>query len=112
MDTELYMVEYLLPTTALTIYEKQQMFAVKNRMKEIPAIFIKPNIENKCICEHQEDMKHIYQCQVMNNGEEHELEYENFFEGNICEQIKVFERNFEKRRTLKDNQKEQQLPSD
>ena len=44
----------------------------------------------------------------MNNGEEPEVEYENFFEGNISEQIKVlrkFERNFEKRRILKENQK-------
>ena len=115
IETELYMAEYLLPTTALTICEKQQRFAVKNRMKEIPANFSKPNIENKCICEHQEDMKHIYQCQVINNGEEPELEYEKIFEGNICEQIKVFrkfERNFEKSRTLKDNQKKNQLPSD
>ena len=45
-ETELCMAEYLLPTTSLTICEKQQMFAVKNRMKEIPAIFSKPNIEN------------------------------------------------------------------
>ena len=51
------MAEYLLPTTAQTIYERQQMFAVKNRMKEIPAKFSKPNIENKWICEHKEDMK-------------------------------------------------------
>ena len=108
IETELCMAEYLLPTTALTICEKQQMFAVKNRMKEIPANFSKPNIENKCICEQQEDMKHIYQCKLMNNGEEPEIEYEKIFEGDIWEQIKVFEkfeRNLEKRRTLKDNQK-------
>jgi hypothetical protein len=44
----------------------------------------------------------------MNNGEEPELEHEKIFEGDIWEQIKVFkkfERNLEKRRTLKDNQK-------
>ena len=108
IETELCMAEYLLPTTALTICEKQQMFAVKNRMKEIPANFSKSNIENKCICEQQEDMKHIYQCKLMNNGEEPEIEYEKIFEGDIWEQIKVFkkfERNLEKRRTLKDNQK-------
>ena len=109
------MAEYLLPTTTLTICEKQQMFAVKNRMKEIPVNFSKPNIANKCICEQQEGMKHIYQCEVMNNGEEPEVEYEKIFEGNISEQIEVFrkyERNFEKRRILKENQKKNQLPSD
>ena len=52
----------------------------------------------------------------MNNGErKNELEYEKIFEGNISEQIKVFrkyERNFEKRRILKENQKKNQLPGD
>ena len=114
-ESELSMAEYLLPTTNLTICEKQQMFAVKNRMKEIPANFSKPDIQNKCICEKQEDMKHIYSCEIPNNGENPEIEYEKIFEGNIGEQIKVFrqfERNFEKRKILKENQKKKQLPSD
>ena len=44
------------------------------------------DIENKCICGKQEDIMHIYQCEVLNTGEQPELEYEKIFEGNIFEQ--------------------------
>ena len=44
------MAEYLIPSTSLTISEKHQMFAIKNRMLNIPANFPQPNIEHKCIC--------------------------------------------------------------
>ena len=115
-ESDLSMAEYLLPSnTALTISEKQQMFAVKNRMIEIPANFPNSKSEDTCICGDKEDMKHIFQCETINNGEQPELEYEKIFEGNISEQIKVFrhfERNFEKRRNLKETKKECQLPSD
>ena len=52
-------------------------------------------------------MKHIYQCEVLSNAEEPEIEI--FFEGNISEQIKVFrkfERNFENRKNLKENRRQ------
>ena len=106
-ETELSMAEYLLPTNrALTISERQKMFAVKNRMVEIPANFPNPKIENICICGEKEDMKHIYQCETINDGETDYLKYEKIFEGNINEQIEVFrkfERNMEKRKQLKEN---------
>ena len=42
--TELSMAEYLLPTNKiLSITEKQEMFGVKNRMKNIPANYPKLN---------------------------------------------------------------------
>jgi hypothetical protein len=80
-----------------------------------PSKFVEPNIENKCICQQQEDIKHIYQCKVMNNGEKPELGSEKIFVENINEQNKVFrkyERNFKQWRILKENQKKTQLPSD
>ena len=66
-------------------------------MVEIPANFPNPKIENICICGEKKDMKHICQCETINDGEQPHLQYERIFEGNICEQIKVFrkfERNF------------------
>jgi hypothetical protein len=39
------------------------------------------DIENKCICGKQEDIMHIYQSEVLNTGEQLELEYEKIFEG-------------------------------
>jgi hypothetical protein len=115
-ESELSMAEYLLPSnTALTISERQQMFAVKNRMVEIPANFPNPKIENICICGEKEDMKHIYQCETINDGEQPDLKYEKIFEGNICEQIEVFrkfERNFENRKNLNEIKKEDLIPRD
>ena len=113
--SDLCMAEYLLPTTTLTISEKQKMFAVKNRMVQIPANFPKPNIENKCYCGKKEDMKHIYTCEIINNGKYPNLEYEKIFMGNIPEQIEVFrkfENNFERREILTETKIENKLPCD
>ena len=71
------------------------MFAIKNRMLNIPANFPQPNIEQKCICGEKDDMKHIHNCEIINNCEQIDLEFEKIFEGNISEQIKVF-RKFER----------------
>jgi hypothetical protein len=108
-ETELCIAEYLIPSTSLTISEKQQMFAIKNRMLNIPANFPQPNIEHKCICGEKEDMKHIHNCEIINNGEKIDLEFEKIFEGNIPEQIKVFrkfERNLKTRENLKEEKKD------
>jgi hypothetical protein len=42
------------------------MFAVKNRMINIPANFPKPKMEYRCYCGEKEDMKHIYNCEIIN----------------------------------------------
>ena len=92
---ELGMEDYLLPTNCeLSVSEKQKMFSVKNRMTRIPANFPKANIEYKCYCGSKEDMKHIYECEILNGGNQPSLEYEKLYKGTISEQIKVF-RKFE-----------------
>ena len=98
------MEDYLLPTNCeLSVSEKQKMFSVKNRMTRIPANFPKANIEYKCYCGSKEDMKHIYECEILNGGNQPILEYENLYKGTISEQIKVFRKfeiNFGKREQL------------
>ena len=115
-ETDLIMAEYLLPTnSALTICEKQKMFGIKNRMVNISANFPKPNIEYKCFCGQKEDMKHVYNCELLNEGRQPNIEYERIFTGNISEQIEVFrifEQNMERRETMKENKIEQQPPCD
>ena len=115
-ETELIMAEYLLPTnSALTICEKQKMFGIKNRMVNISANFPKPNTEYKCFCGQKEDMKHVYNCELLNEGRKPNIEYERIFTGNISEQIEVFrifEQNMERRETMKENKIEQQPPCD
>ena len=99
--SELSMAEYLLPTNEkLSVCEKQGMFAVKNRMKNIPANFPKPNVENLCPCGKKEDMIHIYYCELLNRGNQPELDYGKLYSGTILEQNRIFryfESNFERR---------------
>ena len=56
------------------------------------------NKEFNCFCGNYNDMRHIYECQLLNIEEPSE-KYEQIFEGNIEQQIIVFRRfdnNFEK----------------
>ena len=82
-------------------------------MVNIPANFSKKNIVNACLCVQPEE--HIYECNIINSGEQPEFKYEQIFKGDISEQIKVFrkfERNFERCKTLKENMKHNILPCD
>jgi hypothetical protein len=85
--------------TKLSVCEKQGMFAVKNRMKNIPANFPKPNFEYLCQCGKKEDMVYIYYCELLNRGKQPELEYGKLYSGTILEQNRIFryfESNFER----------------
>ena len=99
---DLSMAEYLLPSNNnLTIVEKQNLFSVKNRMVWIPANFPKPKTEYKCICGQKEDMTHIYNCKILNNGLETKLDYQKIYTGTITEQIEIF-RQFEKNMDIRE----------
>ena len=66
----LEMSEYLLPfNNNLTIEEKCEIFAVRNRMVNNPFNF-SPNCEYKCECGEKEDMNHIFQCELYNKDED------------------------------------------
>ena len=103
--TDLSMAEYLHPTNEiLSINQKQETVAVKNRMTNIPANFPKPNEEYKCQCGDKEDMAHIYYCDLLSNGNYSKLEFEKLYIGTLSEQIKIykyFEKNYERRELLK-----------
>ena len=66
--SNLEMADYLLPfNNCLTIDEKCELFAVKNRMIDIPNNFSSKS-EHKCQCGEIENMSHIYQCELYKNG--------------------------------------------
>ena len=102
---EQYMAEYLLHyNQTLSISEKQRLFAVKTRMTDIPANFPKPKTEYKCQCGEKEDMEHIFNCEILNNGTKNKLKYEKLCCGTLSEQIeifRIFENNMERREMLK-----------
>ena len=86
--SDLSMSEYLLPTNSeLTIEEKQRLFAVKTRMTDIPSNYPKPEVKYFCHCGLTEDMRHIYFCELINEGKQPNMEYEKIYTGNISEQI-------------------------
>ena len=99
----LEMSEYLQPINQkLSIEEKCEMFSIRNRMINIPYNFPGKNRENKCLCEKNEDMVHIFNCETYKKKET-KLKYEHIFEGNLEQQIevfKIFNENMKQRETL------------
>ena len=98
------MADYLQPINPMSIEQKQKLFSIRNRMVQIPNNFPKSDIKTKCFCGEIEDMKHIYNCNILNGGISQSEKYENIFNGTISQQTKIFykfEENMEKRETLK-----------
>ena len=100
--THLEMAEYLLPChNKISVGEKQEIFAMRNRMVDIPQN--NGNKSIKCICNETENMKHIYICEILSEKSEHQVEYEEIYNGNFDQQKQVFEifrKNMEKRKTI------------
>ena len=110
------MAEYLQPINSmLSINEKQELFKVRNRMTDIPDNFPKSEIKHICFCGEPEDMAHIYNCKILNEGVIQNEKYENIFNGNIDQQLKIFkkfEQNLEKREQLQKSRIEPEPPCD
>ena len=105
IHADLSMSDYLLPTNnELTVTEKQDLFAMKTRMVWIPSNFPKPEEDYYCVCGLREDMRYIYNCEIMNNKQKPRHDYDKLFSGNIEEQIEVFRKfeiNLERRKIVR-----------
>ena len=65
------MSEYLLPINKnLTLEQKRRQFAIRNKMIDIPANFPKSKQKSICFCGDIEDMKHIYECEILRSEKE------------------------------------------
>ena len=111
---KLEMAEYLTPIKRkMTIENKRIMFSVRNRMVDIKSNFKQGSSEQKCICGQNETMEHIWICDKVNSKEIKKENYSQIFNGNLTQQIRIFE-------TFKDkieehkriNSKTEQHPSD
>ena len=90
--TDIETAEYLLPNNDLNIEDQRMIFAIRNRMIDIPSNFISKERNNaKCICSKIEEMKHIYECEYLNEKKP-DIQYEAIFNGTITEQKKVLKR--------------------
>ena len=84
------MSEYLQPFNKyLTIEQKREMFAVRNRMVNIPTNFSSKN-ETKCDCGDIEDMVHIYECKIFCDNKQSIIPYEQIFTLKVKEQRGVY----------------------
>ena len=95
------MEEYLLPYNEQSIEQKCEMFAVKNRMINIPYNF-SSNSEVKCVCGNLENMVHLYECDLFNKEKQPEIPYVKIYNGNLKEQIEVFNKFTENMDTRKE----------
>ena len=79
------MSEYLQPGYEnISRNEQLSIFSIRNRMIEIPANFPIRNIKEICQCGTEENMKHLYICEYLNNDSENEKPiFEKIFEENI-----------------------------
>ena len=92
-----------LPFNRQTAKDKYDINALKNSMIDIPSNFLSKD-ETKWECGDREKMAHIYECDIYNN-EKLIIPFEKIFNGNLKEQIAVFEKfiqNMKKRKQLKE----------
>ena len=104
---ELEMATYLLPNSVLKINDQRGIFALRNRMNNIPANFCSSE-ENreKCQCGSIETNEHIYYCELL-NSESIEVEFEKIYEGTETEMKNIwtrFKKNFKVRNKKHSNQ--------
>ena len=103
--TDFQMAEYLMPNNQnISIESQQYLFAIRNRMINIPANF---GGESKCICGQKEENKHIYTCNKINEEKE-KVEFEKVFNGTLTEQVKILER-FRKNMEIRAKNEEKEI---
>ena len=95
--------DYLLPYDSLTLDMKRKMFKFRTRMNIIPANFSSTNFDLMCEkpCNEKITNEHIYECKILNENEQNELEFKKISNGTINEKIKVMNIMNEKYEKLK-----------
>ena len=102
--SDIVLADYLQPINPMSIEQKQKLFSIRNRMVQVPDNFPKSEIKTKCFCGENEDMKHIYTCNILNEGIGQTEKYENICNGTISQKTRIFlkfEENMGKKVTLK-----------
>jgi hypothetical protein len=101
----LEMEQYLQPVNnKLTIEQKCDLFTLKNRMVYIPYNLSERDKQTMCICgQNEEDMQHIYNCEILNKEKQERIPYDKICNGNLNQQIeifKIFKQNLEHRNII------------
>ena len=95
------MAEYLLPNDKIqNINEQRNIFAIRNRMVELPVNFQHSQTIETCSCGNIETMEHIYSCDKWNKNNREKISYEIIYSNDISKQLeisKIFFNNLEHR---------------
>ena len=88
---ELKMAEYLQPNEEeIAITDQRNIFAIRNRMVEIPNNFKNNKEEHKCVCGKNETTEHIYNCEQLNSDDQYKnINFEEIFKDNIEKQVEI-----------------------
>ena len=101
--TDLHMAEYLMPNSNIQSNTvKREIFAIRNKMVNIPANYSSRKIEHGCQCGMKEDMEHVYTC-IMLNNENADVKFEEIYSSNtklISEVNKRFQNNMKNREEI------------
>ena len=81
----------LLPLLGMSIKDKQVFFSYRNGMALIRDNFQHMTLPQYCICGSEDSVIHIYKCLILNESDDY-IQYEHIYNGDISEQIQVFNR--------------------
>ena len=88
----LEMQKYLKPNKIATIEESQEIFKMRSKVTDVKGNFKGKYDSIECnFCNEDELQKHIMECKVINENKKHEnfLKYEDIFEQNVQNQVKI-----------------------
>ena len=95
--------DYLMPNSVIkNISEKQLVFALRNKTLKISDSY---TVKELCICYTEEDLAHIYECNLLNK-KKIEISYDKIYNGTLIEQHYIINRmkeNLNNRKQWKEN---------
>ena len=86
------MQKYLKPNKIATIEESQEIFKMRSKVTDVKGNFKGKYDSIECnFCNEDELQKHFMECKVINENKKHEnfLKYEDIFEQNVQNQVKI-----------------------
>ena len=108
--TDLHMAEYLMPNSNIQSNTvKREIFAIRNKMVNIPANYSSSKIEHNCKCGMREDMEHVYTCTML-NSKTTDIKFDEIYSSNtklISEVNRRFQNNMNKREEINDQNEEE-----
>ena len=82
---------YLQPHSNISVEDQRLLFSLRVRMNKIPFNFPgnKENVNCETNCGNILNNEHILICEILNEGNSHNLKYEHIFNGTLNQQIEV-----------------------